>query len=280
MEFSKLKLTNSSEYVTLILGDDMFENIENLKLQSIYEGISAASASFVNKPSHFIIYKLYGTSEYTFDNGRNLVVSDGDILYIPKGSDYNVRKLSEGESRYIAVRFEADGLEGYRGLYRCPTYESIDSNDVFRNLNSLWLFGSGAKKNKCYALFYTLMASLSKDDEHGYIGHSARSILSAAMEYFESHIFDTDFSVEALINKSGVSGTYFRKCFLKSYGISPKEYIVEKRLSRARSILDGGDFGNISDVAKSVGFEDALYFGKVFKKKYGVSPTLYVGQRK
>lgn len=255
----------------------MFENIENLKLNSVYEGISAASASFVNKPSHFMIYKLYGESEYHFGENKTMTVTGGKILFIPKGSDYYVKKLSVGESRYIAVRFDADGIESNGLLYECIPTEQINAEDIFRTLNSLWLFRTGAKKHRCYSVFYGLLASLCSADSHEYVGHGVKQVLSGGMKYLEKHIFDVDLSVEDIIEKSGVSGTYFRKCFSRVYGISPKEYICEKRLMRARSILDGGDFGSISDVARSVGFEDALYFGKVFKRKYGVSPSGYVG---
>ncbi len=254
----------------------MFENIENLKLLSIYEGVSAASASFVNKPSHFMIYKLFGESEYYFGNSVTLQMSGGKILFIPKGSDYYVKKLSAGESRYIAVRFDADGIDAGGLLYECVPTEQVNLEDIFRTMNSLWIFGTGAKKHRCYSVFYGLLAALAGNEDHEYVGHGARKMLSDSMNYLEKHIFDIDLSVERIIEKSGVSGTYFRKCFSKVYGVSPKEYICEKRLLHARSILDGGDFGSIAAVARSVGFEDALYFGKVFKKKYGVSPSGYV----
>ena len=255
----------------------MFENIENLKLLSIYEGISAPSASFVNKPSHYMVYKLYGDSEYHFGKEAPLRINAGKVVFIPKGSDYYVKKLSEGESKYIAVRFEADGVQENGLLYECIPTEPVNLEDIFRTLNSLWLFRTNAKKHKCYSIFYGLLSAFAKDDGHEYVGHGARMMLSEGMSYLEDHIFDCDLSVESIIERCGVSGTYFRRCFLKAYGISPKEYICEKRLLHARSILDGGDFGSIGDVARAVGFEDALYFGKVFKKKSGVSPTGYIG---
>lgn len=255
----------------------MFENIENLKLLSVYEGISATNAVFVNKPSHFILYKLYGESEYYFGDGERMKIGAGKVLFIPKGSDYSVKKLSEGESRYIAVRFEADGIENTGLLYNCIPEEAVNLEDIFRTMNSLWLFRTSAKKHRCYSVFYGLLAAFSDNDSHRYVGHGARQILTDAVNYLESHIFDKDLSVENLISRSGVSGTYFRKCFANVYGLSPKEYICEKRLLHARNILDGGDYGSIADVARSVGFDDALYFGKVFKKKYGVSPSGYIG---
>ena len=256
-------------------GDDMFENIENLKLQSVYEGISAENASFVNKPSHFIIYKLYGTSRYFYEDGRILDISGGQIIYFPKGSCYSVNRLSQGESRYIAVRFESDGLCESKNPELCTLRDGTDAKDVFRSMNRLWLSGGANRRLKCYSVFYGLLSSLAKCGEHEYIAPSARNLIRDSMEYLESHIFDVDFSVEHLVEKSGVSGTYYRKCFTEMYGVSPKKYILEKRLARAKSIFDGGDYPSVSLVARSVGYEDALYFGKAFKKRYGVPPAEY-----
>ena len=54
---------------------------------------------------------------------------------------------------------------------------------------------------------------------------------------------------------------------------SPKEYITSRRVSHAKSIIDSGEFSTVKELALSVGYKDALYFGKVFKKAYGVSPS-------
>ena len=52
----------------------------------------------------------------------------------------------------------------------------------------------------------------------------------------------------------------------------PNQYITEKRLSYAQSLIDDGDFATISEISQSVGYSDPLYFSRLFKKKYGISP--------
>jgi AraC-like DNA-binding protein len=55
--------------------------------------------------------------------------------------------------------------------------------------------------------------------------------------------------------------------------VTPQEYILSKRLFHARSIIAGGDFDTVAEVAFSVGFTDPLYFSKAYKKAYGISPS-------
>jgi AraC-like DNA-binding protein len=57
-------------------------------------------------------------------------------------------------------------------------------------------------------------------------------------------------------------------------GMSPKEYIIKLRLDRSMELLQCTDLsvGEISDI---VGYQDPLYFSKLFKRKLGVSPAAY-----
>lgn len=56
--------------------------------------------------------------------------------------------------------------------------------------------------------------------------------------------------------------------------MSPKEFVVEKRMSRAKVIIGNGEMDTIKNLALSVGYQDSLYFSKAFKKHYGVPPSV------
>ena len=57
-------------------------------------------------------------------------------------------------------------------------------------------------------------------------------------------------------------------------GVSPSRYMRDYRLKKAAEILSREDI-RINDLADTVGFEDAHYFVKCFKEKYGVSSNRY-----
>ena len=76
-----------------------------------------------------------------------------------------------------------------------------------------------------------------------------------------------------MIACSNVSETYFRQLFRSIYGASPKQYIQDRRLAHAYTILESDDYANIHAVAAIVGYDDPLYFSRVFKRKYGISPS-------
>ncbi|MGH8023900.1 MAG: helix-turn-helix domain-containing protein, partial [Limisphaerales bacterium] len=55
-------------------------------------------------------------------------------------------------------------------------------------------------------------------------------------------------------------------------GLSPHQYLLELRLVRARSLLAETDL-SIKEIALKTGFEDELYFSRLFRQKLNVTPT-------
>ena len=72
----------------------------------------------------------------------------------------------------------------------------------------------------------------------------------------------------------GVHPNYLTRIFHEKYGVSPKQYIMELKLKKARRLLTTTEL-SISVIANSLGFDDQLAFSKIFKKECEVSPTEY-----
>ena len=60
-------------------------------------------------------------------------------------------------------------------------------------------------------------------------------------------------------------------------GVTPHQFLSDKRLDTAAEYLGSTfhDPGNIADVARQCGFNEPLYFSRMFKKKYGTAPSFY-----
>ena len=78
--------------------------------------------------------------------------------------------------------------------------------------------------------------------------------------------------------KFHLSKNYIRNLFVKYLGVSPKKYIQEKRMERAKTLLLETDI-SIATVALSVGYDDALLFSKMFSKQFSLSPQKYRQQK-
>lgn len=67
--------------------------------------------------------------------------------------------------------------------------------------------------------------------------------------------------------------TLFRR-FREAFGISPANYINQIRLSQAALLLETTD-SSLQEIGEAVGIGDIFYFSKLFKKRYGISPSFY-----
>ncbi len=74
-----------------------------------------------------------------------------------------------------------------------------------------------------------------------------------------------------------MSESRFSHLFRQTMGVSPHQYFLKLRLEQARNYLRDSDL-SVAQIAQLTGFEDALYFSRLFKKYYGVSPSLYRGK--
>ena len=117
------------------------------------------------------------------------------------------------------------------------------------------------------------MAYIDNYDNLKYMEKKKFKIIDSAITYLKNHIYDTTLKSDDLAKICDVSNTYFRKIFASRFGKSPKNYIIEKRMARAKAIIDSGEFESVKKLALSVGYDDPLYFGKVFKNHFGVPPA-------
>jgi signal transduction histidine kinase/ligand-binding sensor domain-containing protein/DNA-binding response OmpR family regulator len=88
------------------------------------------------------------------------------------------------------------------------------------------------------------------------------------------NISDTALSVEMLTDKLAISRTVLYRKIISLTGEPPGELIRRTRLNRAAELIDQ-NFGNLSEIALEVGFNNPAYFSESFKKQFGISPSQY-----
>lgn len=81
-------------------------------------------------------------------------------------------------------------------------------------------------------------------------------------------------SIQYIADKLRVHRSYLSSIFKDFHKISPKEYLLEVRMNRAKELLETTD-QPIKIIAYSVGYLDPLHFSKAFRQYYDCSPSQY-----
>jgi len=80
--------------------------------------------------------------------------------------------------------------------------------------------------------------------------------------------------VAAMIEVSGLAERTFMRRFAESTGMTPLDYVHAHRLEEAKQMLETGDLP-VEAIANEVGYEDTSFFGRLFRRKVGLTPAQY-----
>jgi AraC family transcriptional regulator len=93
------------------------------------------------------------------------------------------------------------------------------------------------------------------------------------LEFVDAHL-DKSISLSALAHESGTSPFHFARLFKRRTGLAPHQFIIRKRIERARTLLSDADL-SIAEVAFRCGFSHQSHFTVTFRRTVGVSPSAY-----
>ena len=117
--------------------------------------------------------------------------------------------------------------------------------------------------------------------EHGLIELNLAKINATDKKFLQSvyelaikNISEQDFTVEHLAEMINISRSVMHKKIVSLTGETPGELIRRVRINKAAELIEKR-FGNLSEIALEVGFNNPAYFSEAFKKQFGVTPSQY-----
>ena len=108
-------------------------------------------------------------------------------------------------------------------------------------------------------------------------GEKDKETLAGKIKGFLDANYKRNISSQILTEHFGFVSSYLSSIFKSYYRKTPMEYVTERRMEEGKRLLRQGNL-RIKEVAEQLGYEDSLYFSKVFKRLEGISPKEYSGR--
>ena len=240
-------------------------DLQNVIVTNITDAVTVYSKkgepfNMKNRKTYALTLCIDGKITY-IQNGVEYV-SDKDVaVFLPKGQSYSLRRDKTG--RFPLINFDCLGC-----LCNTVTVVPISNRDElladFDRIRRLSCIGNS--RNEIFSIFYGMLHSLSATN--------IPPELDAAMKYIYSNYSSPELNNSVLASQSFISEVYFRRLFTSHLGISPKQFILNLRIAKAKQLLTEG-VESIAAISEKCGFSNQYHFCRIFKERCGITPSEY-----
>lgn len=231
-----------------------------------------------------LLYVAAGKAYFYFnDHGKEkeTVVTAGHmILYRPKEMQKYVY-YGVDQTEVYWVHFTGSNVTNILREYEIPSTDHVFYTGTSPEYQ--WLFRQMIQElQMCRPNYEELLTLLLR---HIFLlinrqikeGHRATSYMleetERATRYFNEH-YNLPISIDDYAQSRHISACWFIRQFKHYTGITPMQYILSIRIANAQNLLETTSY-TISEIASIVGYDNPLYFSRLFKKQLGVSPKEY-----
>jgi AraC-like DNA-binding protein len=228
-------------------------------------------------PYHLLMFVEQGSCTYWID-GNKYVVEKGEVLFIAEGLVRAAEKSIEAHSK-LSIHWTGDGLFGHFPhlekqvmLFKsAPLYTYLKQS--YYQMHHIW-----AKKDKyyrtlCEAMLLEITVRIHQEDalqrSSGKQVRMVQQVRDYILEYYREPL-----SIEELAQQAERNASHLITSFKKHYGMAPLEYMHRTRITKAEELLLSTNI-NIEEIAIELGYCDAAYFNRMFKKLTGMTPSAY-----
>ena len=250
-------------------------------------------------PYGMLRYVIKGNAIFFID-GKEFEVKEGDIVYLPVGCKLSCHALNDDFSFY-SIRFATsvnyDGGDLLTDYFHIPTVIHDINNEGRMYFEKMYKCIKTDHDSRMFWVrgYLELIIGYVIDkgkrnidiDRKELIGEEEFSLerikkrtrksdvsldprIQVVVDYIILHPTE-QYTISKMSRMAELSESRFRTLFKQQVGKNPLEYLNEIRvMTAARKLLVSGD--NISDIAYEVGYEDANYFSRIFKKYFCITP--------
>ena len=202
---------------------------------------------------------------------KEFIAEKNDIVFL-RASDRAV--ISNNTSSVSALYFVAFETKEDTSLNLSMIYKDTNYLKLFKDINDAYLSKAPLSNMKITHLFIKLIYSLASDELYSSTEYQQHSKIHKAARYINVHYYK-DIKIDDLCEMTGYSPAHLRRLFIKIFGVSPSNYILDRKIEMAKELLLEPPEKTIDEIADMLGICSSSYFCRLFKSKTGLSPVEY-----
>ncbi|NMA94922.1 MAG: AraC family transcriptional regulator [Clostridiales bacterium] len=235
--------------------------------------------SAFGRRDYYLIYMYKGTMDI-FVDGKMREINAGEALIYKPNSEYKYTNSDRGKVVYFWAHFTGYGVkELLKGCkLKSATIFNIGLNrEIIASFHKMFM--EFVRRDYCFEIaasshLISICTNLGRSLESlSTINIANKRDIHDSIQFIHRN-YHTDIRLKDLASMEHLSISRYRTIFRECTGFSPKSYIINLRIKRACELLSQTDL-TIREVAKAVGYQDQLYFSRIFKSRVGTTANSY-----
>lgn len=253
------------------------ESIITTVLQNTKEELNNYDKKVHYHNCHELYFLVNGTRKYMLDN-KIFEVSKYDCVIVEQGTLHRTfggngfeRLLIFFKDNYLATYATEQVIEYINKIFQ---KKIIHLNaDQFFEIQSYFKKLSSETGIKQYISFINIVSILIQNINNGIQKKNNNDLITDITEYIEVNYKDI-ITLEQITKEFLISKEYLCRLIKKNLGISVITYLNIIKIKHADELLTNTDM-SITEISFECGFNSSTYFGRIFKKIIGVTPSKY-----
>ena len=228
-----------------------------------------------------LLYIVSGKGHFYF-HGEERVVYAGRMVLIQPRQEQRYEYFGEDKPEVYWVHFTGSDVKNILRSYNIPMDDPIFYSGasstysyLFKEMiHELQTCKTGYEDLlTMYLRQIFLLVQRTRQEERPTVSTYIQEEMEFARRYFNEH-YNEPISIQEYAESRNMSVCYFQRNFKQIVKHTPMQYLLTIRVNNAASLLETTDY-SMAEIAAIVGYEDPLYFSRLFRKIKGVSPRDY-----
>lgn len=221
-----------------------------------------------------LVYCTGGQGAFQFENGSVLPYRSGEMVAIPP----RVVHANSSKDGFTNIHLTmVDPSFPYKTAFRVADDSVGSLRSAFSQVKFYYMNDVRRRELVLEALGALIASYIVVFRSNAEFSEPVEKLRESIIQNYSR----SEYALDEVIRQMPFHYDYLRKLFKKEVGMSPLEYMTSLRMKNAEMLLTAmwANGYSVSEIARMCGFDDALYFSRVFKKNYGCSPTTYAKKR-